>query len=377
MSSSKKKLSSSASPEVEKEKISSQKIQPLADPSIPNQPDVTVSISPFLSLSRLTLRFHDMQFLFQRIDISTRRRLSTPKASPLPKRNLSQKSSKISHISSYRGSDVSSPPPQPKTSWFKSLERLSRKKSSDPKPKAATMVRRSNTTVNRSMSTPQQHNRSPSPVYRQQTAANLRFFGDTDMESISKGTFKVNRPRKPLSGTHSQSAHNLTQNRSSPMSPQPTGPSALTNKNFRSKYLQDLSESTSENENHNGGHATLPKKHAAPMHQSTPNAKYKQQQQQLRRQYHSNESLDESKCNGDRGTIPYCIDVPENGSHHSSRFNGVHGKSSALTRSREKLPHRNTLREQNGRSSSETRNLPPTGPLKPARDFDRRRALSK
>lgn len=61
------------------------------------------------------------------IDIATRRRLSTPKASPIPKRIPSQKSSKISHVSSHRSSETSSKP-APKTSWFKSLERLSRKK---------------------------------------------------------------------------------------------------------------------------------------------------------------------------------------------------------------------------------------------------------
>lgn len=60
------------------------------------------------------------------IDIAMRRRLSTPKASPVPKRIPSQKSSKISHVSSYRSSDVSTKSP-PKNSWFKSLERFSRK----------------------------------------------------------------------------------------------------------------------------------------------------------------------------------------------------------------------------------------------------------
>lgn len=40
-------------------------------------------------------------------------------------------------------------------------------------------------------------------------------------------------------------------------------------------------------------------------------------------------------------------------------------------------PHRSALRERNGRSSSENRHLPPIGPTKPAREFDRRRALSK
>lgn len=60
------------------------------------------------------------------IDIASRRRLSTPKASPVPERIPSQKSSKISHVSSHRSSDVSTKP-APKTSWFKSFERLSRK----------------------------------------------------------------------------------------------------------------------------------------------------------------------------------------------------------------------------------------------------------
>lgn len=60
-------------------------------------------------------------------DIGTRRRLSTPKASPIPDRTPSQKSSKISQLSS-KQSEVSSVR-TPKTSWFKSLERLSRKKS--------------------------------------------------------------------------------------------------------------------------------------------------------------------------------------------------------------------------------------------------------
>lgn len=316
---------------------------------------------------------------FQAIDISTRRRLSTPKASPLPKRNLSQKSSKMSHVSSYRSSDVSSPspqqPPQPKTSWFKSLERLSRNKnkSSDAKPKPSAMVRRSNTTIDRSLSTPQQRTQSPSPVSRR-PATNLRFFGDTDVESISKAATTNSRIRKPLHADHSQSAQNLTHNGSPIKSAHINGNASqpgILNKNFRSKYLQDLSESTSENENINGGHSTLTKQLASPQHQSTPNAKYKQQ----RRQYHSTEYLDEQKYRRDRdASVPYDQDTVDNASLHSSRFKE---KPSTLSRSREKLSHRNALREQNGRASSETRHLPPTAPLKPAREFDRRRALSK
>lgn len=41
--------------------------------------------------------------------------------------------------------------------------------------------------------------------------------------------------------------------------------------------------------------------------------------------------------------------------------------------------HKSALRERNGRSTSETRHLPPKAPAptKPAREADRRRALSK
>lgn len=245
-------------------------------------------------------------------------------------------------------------------------------------------MRRSNTTINRTMSTPQQRDQSPSPIVRQ-PGANLRFFGDTDLESvnasISKATTTNSRSRKPLHSNHSQSAHNLTHNGSPTKSAQPNtaaaGPPGILNKNFRSNYLQDLSESTSENENINGGgHSTQTKKHTSPLHQSTPTAKYKQQ----RHQYHSTEYLDEQKYRRDRdSSVPYDHhDVNDNGSHHSSRFSGAFNeKPTTLTRSREKLSHRNTLREQNGRANSETRHLPPTGPLKPAREFDRRRALSK
>lgn len=136
---------------------------------------------------------------------------------------------------------------------------------------------------------------------------------------------------------------------------------------FRSKYLPDLSESTSENEN-----ITSHTKHqTSTVHHSTPNQKYKQ-----RRQYHSTEYLENNQRRPERmDSVPYKHHVIENSSPHSSQFNLRDDKSS-LARSRDKL-HRSTLREQNGRASSETRHLPPTGPQKPAREFDRRRALSK
>lgn len=86
------------------------------------QPSPPLSKQPTPPRKEHSSKPSDATIGVQQIDIATRRRLSTPKASPLPKRNLSQKSSKISH-----SSDVSKEAP-PKTSWFKSLERLSRKK---------------------------------------------------------------------------------------------------------------------------------------------------------------------------------------------------------------------------------------------------------
>lgn len=137
------------------------------------------------------------------IDIATRRRLSTPKASPIPKRIPSQKSSKISHVSSHR-SDVSTKS-TPKTSWFKSLERLSRKNKVNDTKNAPQMVKRSNTTLSRPT---YQRAQSPSPDFKPQRNQQLRFFGDTDLESLSKASTNQ-RKRAPLQPSNSQSMQNL------------------------------------------------------------------------------------------------------------------------------------------------------------------------
>lgn len=137
------------------------------------------------------------------IDIATRRRLSTPKASPIPKRIPSQKSSKISHVSSHR-SDVSTKS-TPKTSWFKSLERLSRKNKINDQKNAPQIVKRSNTTLSRPT---YQRAQSPSPDFKPQRNQPLRFFGDTDMESLSKASTNP-RKRAPLHPNNSQSMQNL------------------------------------------------------------------------------------------------------------------------------------------------------------------------
>lgn len=126
--------------------------------------------------------------------------------------------------------------------------------------------------------------------------------------------------------------------------------------------MQDLSESTSENENMNGDR--MPH-HAVRIHHSTPNSKHKS-----RRQYHSTEYLEHEKPNE-----PNRLEVSSQRSGRSGRDsynkNAMHNERNA------DQMHRSALRERNGRSTSETRHLPPKGPTKPAREMDRRRALSK
>lgn len=73
-------------------------------------------------------------------------------------------------------------------------------------------VKRSNTT---SVTRPTITRQSPSPVLRHPPPqANLRFFGDTDLESVNASISKAttnSRLRKPLNQNISQSAHNLNQ----------------------------------------------------------------------------------------------------------------------------------------------------------------------
>lgn len=123
------------------------------------------------------------------------------------------------------------------------------------------------------------------------------------------------------------------------------------------KYLPDLSESTSENENF------IPN-HGVNSNYAPSNSKYKQ-----RRQYHSTEYLE----NGNSNKL-YRPESSLNRSNHTGTSD--YNLKRDHERSVERL-HRNVLPGRNGRSSSETRHLPPIGPTKPAREFDRRRALSK
>lgn len=70
-------------------------------------------------------------------------------------------------------------------------------------------VKRSNTTLSRPT---YQRTQSPSPDFKPLSQQNLRFFGDTDLESMSKAA-TTNRKRAPLAPSNSQSLQNLRANR--------------------------------------------------------------------------------------------------------------------------------------------------------------------
>ena len=149
--------------------------------TIDNQSYVTVKLTASFSVPSLPPSL-------QISDISTRRRLSTPKASPaLPKRTASQKSYKSS-----TGSE------QPKLSWFKSLDRLSRKKDKR-EPVVAVSPTRTSSVEERMTVGPRKTSREdpraslPPQAVKGGSSKTLRFFGDTDLESngsYSKAAWK-------------------------------------------------------------------------------------------------------------------------------------------------------------------------------------------
>uniref|UniRef100_A0A0K8UKX5 Uncharacterized protein n=1 Tax=Bactrocera latifrons TaxID=174628 RepID=A0A0K8UKX5_BACLA len=142
-------------------------------------------------------------------DISMRRRLSTPKASPLLlKRTSSDKPKKESPLAK----------PE-KVSWFKSLDRRSKSKSKEKldvsvngQSESSTMKRTKNSA---------RTNTAPPPI----PPKNLRFFGDTDIDSNPPTITKANTTLKQRpsvattlnrSQKYSQSAYNLDRLNSNP-----------------------------------------------------------------------------------------------------------------------------------------------------------------
>lgn len=83
------------------------------------------------------------------------------------------------------------------------------KKVADPKKPPST-VKRSNTTLSRST---YQRAQSPTPDFKPARQQNMRFFGDTDLESMSKSA-TTPRKRVPLHApNNSHSLQNLRSNR--------------------------------------------------------------------------------------------------------------------------------------------------------------------
>ncbi|XP_073811537.1 bloated isoform X2 [Musca autumnalis] len=135
-------------------------------------------------------------------DISMRRRLSTPKASPLLlKRTSSDKNRKESPLAK----------PE-KTSWFKSLDRRAKSKSKEKLNSSAETS---------SLKRTKHKETSQAPPA---ATKNLRFFGDTDLDSnpptISKGSSTLHKSRPHISSNlnrsqkYSQSAYHIDRIRS-------------------------------------------------------------------------------------------------------------------------------------------------------------------
>lgn len=315
-------------------------------------------------------------------DISSRRRLSTPKASPLPKRTPSQKSSKVSSYQTSAASSTSTPVQKP--GWFMSLDRLPRKKSTVSDRTADVNKWASSTATQKRMngggSSSTSRTRSPAASTLKPA---LRFFGDTDAESvdaasISKATGKQYRPAhaKMFNGSAhlSRSTHNLD----APVSGKPS----MSNGKLRSTSMQQLPQPPTiheENTVSSGSPRTRPSSRYCrliklyvfccfvcyrqhhynhrskyPLHDISPSTSENEQTTAVRisrglceprlkqrRQYHSTDQLQSSRHQ------------PPNGDAYHP-----------------------PLRENYERHSRSEMRKPPPGPQKPARSVDRRRAFS-
>ncbi|XP_034650781.1 zinc finger CCCH domain-containing protein 13 isoform X2 [Drosophila subobscura] len=176
------------------------------------------------------------------IDISMRRRLSTPKASPLllkrssadkPPKKLPQKAKEATPVK------------VEKTSWFKSLDRRAK---SSPKELNVSVNGHSENTSSLKRS---KRNATAAP------AKNLRFFGDTDLDSnpptISKAS-SMPRSRPSLGQSkHSQSAYNLDRSPPPPsrdyrhtLSGQSQGSQSAVSSRQRASSMQHLDNGSDE-----------------------------------------------------------------------------------------------------------------------------------
>uniref|UniRef100_A0A182RAK2 Uncharacterized protein n=1 Tax=Anopheles funestus TaxID=62324 RepID=A0A182RAK2_ANOFN len=247
-------------------------------------------------------------------DIATRRRLSTPKSSPSSaKRSLSFKSSKLSASSPSEGQKQSSS----RSDWFKSFDRLSRKKSSS-KPNLSTDTK------------------TPPP----KQAKSLRFFGDTDTEYGDQNATSYRSARSNLSKTDKKyrSAYDLD-----------TAPKMRDTARNRSSSLHNLDE---EDELSLRGKDYRSEEHSSSFYRArSPSPSDYRQDRTTTRDY-----------------------TPERVArkayqHHRSRENTV----DLIDSERSQTP----LHQRPGSRSRSEHKKPPSGPQKPARAFERRDSLNR
>ncbi|XP_055692139.1 uncharacterized protein LOC129795120 isoform X2 [Lutzomyia longipalpis] len=310
-------------------------------------------------------------------DIATRRRLSTPKASPVPRRTSSQKSTSKSSSNLSQQENT----PSQKLSWFKSLDRLSRKNKVTTSRKTASDDDFSSIQSPRPRPlSPRQENQAPTK--------NLRFFGDTDLESnasISKGALK-SKSRHPLSSAlnrgqkkYSRSAYDLdtiskgtkitsaSKARSSSLQHLEDGFLFNGRTKTQSRDLHDISESASDNENRPIRHASrsVPAKPSRGRHSSESTGTSIIKSTTLNRRTPNGVAVNSSHDEDVESEIPF-----QRKRHYFEEVSRRH-ESPART-------HPTLRRELSfGGTGSNDYRKPPPGPQKPARLFEKRRAYSR
>ncbi|XP_062535545.1 uncharacterized protein LOC134204744 isoform X1 [Armigeres subalbatus] len=251
---------------------------------------------------------YDEQYHSKVPDIANRRRLSTPKSSPsTTKRSLSFKStSKSGETSKASRSD-----------WFKSFDRLSRKKPQDSKSQFGGSDVKS----------------SASGTKQQKS---LRFFGDTDTEYANTAPARPSRSKSSLSKVDKryQSAYDLE------------ATPKIRETRYRSTSMQNLDEEDRRNEPKRKDLYDI-SENSTSYRMRSPSPSYPvRRQQSISRDYTPDRTINRK-------------------SYSRSRENSVdHVESERYQRS--------------SRSRSEQQHRkPPSGPQKPARSFERRGSLTR
>ncbi|KAL9702274.1 hypothetical protein quinque_005792 [Culex quinquefasciatus] len=256
---------------------------------------------------------YDEQYQSKVPDIATRRRLSTPKSSPsTTKRSLSFKSTKTS------GSEAKAS----RSDWFKSFDRLSRKKS-DSKSQLSTDAK------------------SASGAKQQKS---LRFFGDTDNELGDQAPYRPSRSKSSLSKVDKryQSAYDLE------------ATPKIRETRYRSTSMQNLDEDVRQTDPKRkdlydiSEHSTSYSRMRSPSPSTTYPAR---RQHSMSRDY----TPERATASGRK-------------SYSRSRENSVD-----LQDSQERYHQQRSSRSR----SEQQHRKPPAGPQKPARSFERRGSLTR